>query len=201
MSVEQHDPDSPFEDWISAAEVSRVLGCSIATVSRMGSNGELPREKVNGTYLYDPAAVQARTTPAQPQESGATTLAASASLLRALAGLVPELVDRVISMSKEYQAGSAVIVRQLAKRCATLEGQQTAMLAAREAYLDGAAERELDAIEARASIARKEKVVNQLVEQGPALLELAKLFFEQHAEEKEEPNGEPPESERSPTAP
>lgn len=196
MSQEQHDPGSPFEDWISAAEVARLLNCSIATVSRMGTQGELPREKVNGTYLYDPAAVQARmgSAPGTPQETAATTLAASASLLRALSGLVPELIDRVISMSKAYQESSVALVGQLTERCKTLEGQQTAMLAAREAYLDGTAARELEEVKTAAAIERRDKVVNQLVEQGPAILELAKLFLQK---DKDDDNGDAAEIERS----
>lgn len=194
MSQEQHDPDSPFEDWISAAEVARLLSCSVATVSRMGTNGELPREKVNGAYLYDPAAVQAKLPPVAPAgESAATTLAASASLLRALAQLVPELVDRVIAMSKEYQGGTSVLIGQLTERCKTLETQQTSMLEAREAYLNGAAQRELAEAELAASIERKGKVIDQLVEQAPAMFELAKMFLRKD----ENDNGDTTEPERS----
>jgi len=105
--------------------------------------------------------------------------------------MVPELVDRVIKMSEVHQIASEKLISQLTSRCSQLESLQTSMLEARESHLDGTAERAMAAEAQRAKLETKAKLVQQLADNGPALLELASAMLKGESDEpKEEPKEE-----------
>lgn len=181
-TVEQRDDYSDeseepleYEGWLTGAQAAAATGLTLPSISRLAQSGELVRKKVDGRWLYDPQTVAARLKPGT--DVPAATAAATAGLIKAMSDMIPALMGQVIEMSRAHHTATSKLVEQLTERCAMLEETQTKMLVTREAYLDGKADREIANKQADWTMAQKERVINGVANNAPALLELLMMFM------------------------
>lgn len=183
------------EGWLSAAEAAKRAGVNLSTLTRWADAGDIQRARKGRAYLYDPDdidAMIAKRTGSEPAEAvatGAVTISASASMMRAMAAGFDKMVERVLESSRVQESAFRAIAEQsqgliarLDERCSRLEQVNTDMLAAREAYLDGAAERELRGAQVAASEERKSLVFSKLAENAEAIIALGQYLLKAEPE-------------------
>jgi len=188
---EIEDEQDETEGWLSAAEAAKRAGVNLSTLTRWADAGDIQRARKGRTYLYEPGDIDsmiAKRTGSEPAEAvatGAVTISASASMMRAMAAGFDKMVERVLESARVQESAFRAIAEQsqgliarLDERCSRLEQVNTDMLAAREAYLDGAAERELKGAQVAASEERKTLVFNKLAENAEAIIALGQYLLD-----------------------
>jgi hypothetical protein len=216
---EPAESENEFEGWLTSDEAcSELGGIAPATLTRAAQQKVVRRRQDPGSskprYLYDPASITEaneagvfRTSPASENilNGGANAVRATNDLALRMGDKLLALVDKVsVVLDANTRANETMQKAMLSqfervdKRCSQLETSQIEFIQAREQLLSEQNERDIEAAQAAQSIQLKERAIEGLFTNMPALLELWKMHTESQKEAKAEAVALPEKVEQAP---